>query len=268
MTEAADNRGGWIGSPNNKVFGFSTLLRHIRFLLVKFVHSNIMSRFTSTSFVCFAAAVLVLFAVSTAHAASYLHVAFYSDAACNSTILTYVGITSSPRFANQFLDPSYFPIWSPNGCPTDAAPGTILPLYLDNANEIRANVSLNACTVGSGLAPIGSSYRAVCTNSDDSPFFVAATFQQTNYANQSVCETTPSMYSRKIVYASQACSVQGSDSYLYVLTYFFHSSVLILATRCGHFHRYNCFNATYVEVSVCSGSTNCTGCDTSIRDRM
>jgi hypothetical protein len=171
-----------------------------------------MFKLTPTSCVCAIAALLLLSAGS-AQAASYLHIAFYSDTGCANALFGYVASTSSPRSANQFLDLNNYQMFSPNGCPVDAAAGTILPIYYDYVDQIKYNVSLNSCTVGLTFSSsYGASYRAVCSTSETSPFFVTATFQQNTWANQSVCDTDRSAYSRKSVYGSQACFPQGSNS--------------------------------------------------------
>jgi hypothetical protein len=170
-----------------------------------------MFKLNFSSCVC-AIAALLLLSAGWAQAASYLHVAFYSGTGCTNALFSYVATTSSPRMANQFLDMADYQMFSPNGCPTNAAAGTILPIYYDFVDELRYNVSLNSCTVGATLGSLnGDSYRAVCSTSEISPFFATATFQQGTWANQTVCDTVRNAFSRKSVFPPQACLPQGPD---------------------------------------------------------
>jgi hypothetical protein len=236
---------------------------------------NIMSKIISKSLVCAVATLLLVLLAGSAQAASYLHVAFYKDEACASLFYGYVGITSSPRSANQFLDQQNYALYLPGGCPVGAAAGTQLQLLYDGSDVSAYNITLSQCTVGRTLAAnvLAQSYSAVCTNSETTPFYDVATFTRNSYANETVCTSQRSSFSAKLIYGSEYCIQQnGVDSLSYVFQYHISFRFVQRLMSCVMlflflFFRYTC-NSTHVTVKTCTSNIYClSGCTEDTRPR-
>lgn len=165
-----------------------------------------------------AASLIAVFCLSSAQAATYLHIGFFTDENCQNYTYAYSAIASSPRGSGQFVSGvSNTPIYA--DCPLDALPGAYTIVYAEFQDEFDANITLNQCAQGQPLDayfPTVKSYFATCSATEFPPSVMnRQAFVETYYWNQSVCETKQN-WSRRRVYSSGVCSVQNYGSVQYV----------------------------------------------------